>query len=170
MVALLIFAGHETTSNLIGNGALALLDSPAQLEQLKADPSLIPGAVEELLRFCGPVISPAPRYALQDIQVGGQHIRSGDVVMVMIASADRDEDQFDDPQELDVARALNRHIAFGQGIHYCLGAPLARLEGEIAFTTLLRRMPDLHLDARREDIHYRASMVLRGVASLPVAF
>ena len=170
MVALLIFAGHETTSNLIGNGVLALLDHPEQLECLKSNPDLIPAAVEELLRFCGPVISPAPRHALEDVQVGDQLIHQGDVVMVMIASADRDSGQFSNSEELEVARSLNRHIAFGQGIHYCLGAPLARLEGEIAFSTLLRRMPDIHLNVPRENINWNSSMVLRGIKTLPVAF
>jgi cytochrome P450 len=170
MVALLIFAGHETTSNLIGNGALTLLDHPEQLERLKSNPNLIPTAVEELLRFCGPVISPAPRHALEDVQVGYQLIHQGDIVMVMIASADRDSGQFSSSEDLDVARNLNRHIAFGQGIHYCLGAPLARLEGEIAFATLLRRMPDIHLNVPRESITWNSSMVLRGTKKLPVAF
>lgn len=170
MVALLIFAGHETTSNLIGNGTLALLDHPEQLERLKSNPDLVPAAVEELLRFCGPVISPTPRHALEDVQVGDQLIHQGDVVMVMIASADRDSGQFSNSEELEVARDLNRHIAFGQGIHYCLGAPLARLEGDIAFSTLLRRMPDIHLNVPRESINWNYSMVLRGLKTLPVAF
>jgi cytochrome P450 len=170
MVALLIFAGHETTSNLIANGALALLDHPEQITRLKADPSLIPSAVEEMLRFCGPVVSPAPRYAVEDVEIGGQQLHRGDALMVLIASADHDPGQFSDPEELDIARELNRHIAFGQGIHYCLGAPLARLEGEIAFASLLRRMPEIHLAVPREEIQWNASFVLRGVASLPVEF
>jgi cytochrome P450 len=170
MIALLIFAGHETTSNLIGNGALALLDHPDQLDRLKKDPGLITTAVEELLRFCGPVISPAPRFALEDMDIGGQLIHRGDMVMVMLASANHDQRQFTDSEELDIARSLERHIAFGQGIHYCLGAPLARLEGGIAFTTLLKRMPDLHLNIPREQIVWNASMILRGISKLPVAF
>ncbi len=170
MVALLIFAGHETTSNLIGNGALALLDHPDQLARLKTDPSLIPNAVEEMLRFCGPVMSPAPRFALEDVEIGGQLIHKGDMVMIVIASANHDQRQFDDPEEMDIARSLERHIAFGQGIHYCLGAPLARLEGDIAFTTLLRRMPNLRLNVPREEITWNASMILRGISKLPVAF
>ncbi len=170
MVALLIFAGHETTSNLIGNGALALFDHPEQLQKLIADPGLIPSAVEELLRFCGPVVSPAPRHALEDIEISGQVIHTGDMVMVMLASANHDHRQFTSPEELDVARTLERHIAFGQGIHYCLGAPLARLEGEIAFTTLLKRMPDIHMNVHRDEITWNASMILRGISRLPVAF
>ncbi len=170
MIALLIFAGHETTSNLIGNAALALLDHPDELDRLKADPGLIPGAVEEFLRFCGPVVSPAPRFALEDVEIGGQLIHQGDTVMVVIGSANHDQRQFSDPEELDIARSLEKHLAFGQGIHFCLGAPLARLESDIAFTTLLRRMPDLHLSVPREEIVWNASMILRGISKLPVAF
>ncbi len=170
MVSILIFAGHETTSNLIGIGTLMLLDHPDQLEKLKADPSLIPSAIEELLRFNGPVTMPAPRFVLQDTELGGQQLHRGDMMIVMVASANRDERQFSDPDELNIARDLNRHIAFGQGIHYCLGAPLARLEGEIAFTTLLKRMPDLHFAVPREEVVWRNNMALRGLISLPVAF
>ncbi len=170
MVGLLIFAGHETTSNLISIGSLMLLDHPDQLEKLKADLSLIPSAVEELLRFNGPVLTPVPRFATEDIELGGQSIHKGDMVITVLASANRDESQFTNPDELDIARSLNRHIAFGQGIHICLGAPLARLEGDIAFTTLLKRMPDLRLDAPRESISWRGNFTLRGLTSLPVAF
>ncbi len=170
MVGLLIFAGHETTSNLIGNGTLALLDHPGQLARLRADLNLIPSAVEELLRFSAPVVSPAPRFAKEDIPMDGQMIRRGDVVMVAVASANRDEAQFTDPEDLNIARSLNRHIAFGQGIHYCLGAPLARLEGQIAFTTLLSRMPGLRLAVPRDTITWRGGLNLRGLVSLPVAW
>jgi cytochrome P450 len=170
MVGLLIFAGHETTSNLIGNGALALLDHPAQMARLHADPGLIPQAVEELLRYCAPVMSPAPRFATEDTTLGGQPVRRGDALMVVLASADRDAAQFRDPEDLEIARALNRHIAFGQGIHFCLGAPLARLEGQIAFATLLRRLPDLRLAIPRADVRWRGGLNLRGLAALPVAF
>jgi cytochrome P450 len=170
MVRLLIFAGHETTSNLISIGTLVLLDHPDQLEKLKADLSLVPSAVEELLRINGPVLTPAPRFAAEDVELGGQHIRKGDFVLTVLASANRDETQFTHPDELDIARSLNRHIAFGQGIHVCLGAPLARLEGDIAFTTLLRRMPNLRLNVPREAIAWRGNFTLRGLVSLPVAF
>jgi cytochrome P450 len=170
MITLLIFAGHETTSNLIGIGTLTLLDHPDQLEQLKADLSLVPSAVEELLRFNGPVFTGAPRFATEDLELAGQPIKKGDVLMIALSSANRDEAQFTQPDELDIARQLNRHIAFGQGIHICLGAPLARLEGEIAFTTLLRRMPALHLGVPRESITWRISSNVRGLTALPVAF
>jgi cytochrome P450 len=170
MVGLLIFAGHETTSNLIGIGTLVLLDNPQQLAKLKADMSLIPSAVEELLRMNGPVLMPAPRFAAEDIEFGGQHIGKGDIIITALASANRDETQFSQPDELDIARDLNRHISFGQGIHICLGAPLARLEGDIAFTTLLRRLPNLRLNVPHEAVIWRGSFNLRGLTSLPVAF
>ena len=169
-VGLLIFAGHETTANLISIGTLMLLDQPDQLAALQADPARIPAAVEELLRFNGPVFSPAPRYALEDVEVGGQAIRRGDLVLVALGSANHDETQFTDPEELDIARALSRHLAFGHGVHFCLGAPLARLEGEIAFATLLRRMPHLRLATPRASIAWRDSVQLRGLQALPVAF
>lgn len=170
MVGLLIFAGHETTSNLIGIGTLTLFDHPDQFAKLKANHSLIPLAVEELLRFNGPVMTPAPRFAVEDVEIGGQLIHRGDIIITILASVNRDESQFTDPEELDIARQINRHIAFGQGIHICLGAPLARLEGDIAFTTLLTRFPDLRLHCAREAVKWRGGFSLRGVESLPVAF
>ncbi len=169
-ISLLIFAGHETTSNLIATGTLMLLDYPEQLAKLKGDLSLIPAAVEELLRFNGPATIAGPRFAREDIELGDQQIKRGDVVFPVLLSANRDESLFTDPEELDIARALNRHIAFGQGIHTCLGAPLARLEGTIAFTTLLKRMPDLHLSVPRESITWHFSLNSRSLAALPVAF
>lgn len=169
-VALLVFAGHETTSNLIGIGTLMLLDHPDQLAQLQADLSLVPAAVEELLRFNGPVLMPAPRFATEEIEIGGQRIHRGDAVLTILASANRDEAQFSTPDELDLARQLNQHIAFGQGIHVCLGAPLARMEAAIAFTTLLTRLPHLRLHGPRDAVQWRGGFVLRGLASLPVAF
>jgi cytochrome P450 len=170
MVGLLIFAGHETTSHLIGIGSLMLLDHPDQLEKLKVNLSLVPSAVEELLRFNGPVLTPAPRFATEDVEIGGQVVHRGDMLITVLASANRDESQFSNPDELDIARRLNRHIAFGQGIHVCLGAPLARLEGEIAFTTLLKRLPHLRLKSTRETLRWRGGFGLRGLISLPVAF
>jgi len=170
MITLLIFAGHETTSNLIGIGSLMLLDHPDQLEKLKADLRLVPSAVEELLRFNGPVTMPVPRFAREEIELAGQHIKKGDLLIIALISANRDETQFTQPDEMDIARTLNRHIAFGQGIHVCLGAPLARLEGDIAFTTLLKRLPNLRLSVPRESITWRVSGNLRGLTALPVAF
>ncbi|RPI31427.1 MAG: cytochrome P450 [Chloroflexota bacterium] len=170
MIMLLIFAGHETTSNLIGLGMLALFDHPDQLARLKADSSLIPMAVEEMLRFSGPVTSPAPRFAQEDVEVGGQRIRKGEIVIVALSFANRDSQQFIQADTMDIARTANRHIAFGQGIHYCLGAPLARLEGDIAFSTLLKRMPNIHLNIARDAVKWRGGMSLRGLVTLPVAF
>lgn len=170
MIALLIFAGHETTSNLISIGTLMLLDYPNQMARLQSDPTLIPSAVEELLRYNSPVFSPAPRFAAEDVDLNGQQIHRGDIVLIVLGSANRDETQFTDADELDIARSLNRHVAFGQGIHVCLGAPLARLEGDIAFTTLLSRLPHLRLDVPRESITWRGGFNLRGLTSLPVAF
>ena len=170
MITLLIFAGHETTSNLIGIGTLTLLDHPDQLEKLKADLRLVPSAVEELLRFNGPVTMPVPRFAREETELAGQHIKKGDLLIIALISANWDETQFTQPDEMDIARTLNRHIAFGQGIHVCLGAPLARLEGDIAFTTLLKRLPNLRLSVPRESITWRVSGNLRGLTALPVAF
>jgi cytochrome P450 len=170
MITLLIFAGHETTSNLIANGTLMLLDHPDQLARLRADPGLVPAAVEELLRFDGPATTTGPRFAREDVEIGGQQIRKGDLVVVALASANHDVTQFTDPDELDVARALSHHVAFGQGIHVCLGAPLARVEGDIAFGTLLRRMPDLRLAVPREHIKWHAALNSRSLTALPVLF
>jgi len=170
MITLLIFAGHETTSNLIGIGTLTLLDHPDQLEKLKADLRLVPSAVEELLRFNGPVTMPVPRFAREETELAGQQIKKGDLLIIALISANRDETQFTQPDEMDIARTLNRHIAFGQGIHVCLGAPLARLEGDIAFTTLLKRLPNLRLSVPHESITWRVSSNLRGLTALPVAF
>lgn len=169
-ITLLIFAGHETTSNLIGTGTLMLLDHPDQLEKLKEDLSLAPSAVEELLRFNGPATIGGPRYATEDIEIAGQQIKQGDMVLPILTSANRDESQFTDPEELDIAHNVNRHLAFGHGIHACLGKPLARLEGDIAFTTLLKRMPNLRLSVPRENITWGFSLNSRSLTALPVAF
>ncbi|RKL65544.1 cytochrome P450 [Salipaludibacillus neizhouensis] len=170
MVQLLIFAGHETTSNLISTGTLILLDSPKQLEMLKNDHSLIPNAVEELLRYHGPSTTAGPRYAIKDIELGGQQIKKGDVLFPLLKAANRDEEVFSNSEDLDVTRDINRHLAFGQGIHMCLGAPLARIEGDIAFTTLLKRMPNLKLSIPRKDVQWQFKLAAQGLSSLPVSF
>ena len=164
---LLLIAGHETTVNLIGNGTLALLRHPDQLGRLRDDPGLIVTAVEELLRFDGPVQRTA-RIPSEDVTIGGHTIKQGEMVMPFIGAADRDPAQFPDPDRLDLGRAENRHIAFGWGIHFCLGAPLARVEGQIAINTLLKRLPRLALATDQPE--YRQSLTLRGLASLPVTF
>lgn len=170
MVSLLIVAGHETTSNLIGSGMLTLLEHPEQLKKLKADLSLVPRAIEELLRFAGPVLTAIPRLATEEVDLGGQHISRGDIVICALTSANCDESRFTHPSELDLMRSIDRHLAFGYGIHTCLGAPLARLEGEIAFTTLLQRVPGLRLNTSRETLSWHGALNVRGLTGLPVAF
>jgi cytochrome P450 len=164
---LLLIAGHETTTNLIGNGIFALLSYPDQLEKLKADPSLIPGAVEEFLRRDGPVHF-THRLAREDVAVGGKTIRRGQLVFLFLAAANRDPAHFPDPDALDVTRAAHKHLAFGLGHHFCLGAPLARLEAQVVFATILRRLPKLRLAADKPT--YRDSFNIRGLQSLPLAF
>ncbi len=170
MISLLIFAGHETTSNLIATGTLMLLDHPEQLEKLKADLNLVPAAVEELLRFNGPATIAGPRFATEDIELAGQQIKKGDMVIPVLKSANRDELQFTDSGDLDITRTIKRHLAFGHGIHMCLGAPLARVEGDVAFSTLLRRMPNLRLSIPRESVTWHFTLSSQGLTSLPVAF
>jgi len=170
MVFLLLVAGHETTVNLIGNGTLALLQHPEQLQKLKEDPSLIKPAIEELLRYDGPVETSTERFAREDVAIGNTVIPKGEMVMVVIAAADHDPERFPEPDALDITRADNKHLAFGKGIHHCLGAPLARMEGQIALGTLLRRMPDLWLKGSLESLTWRPGMVLRGLKGLPVEF
>jgi cytochrome P450 len=170
MITLLIFAGHETTSNLLATGSLMLLDHPDQLEKLKADLSLVPAAVEELLRFNGPATTAGPRFATEDMEFAGQQIKRGDIIFPVLLSANHDDAQFTQPDDLDIARTLGRHLAFGHGIHTCLGAPLARLEGDIAFTTLLRRMPNLRLSVPRESITWHVNLNSWSLTALPVAF
>ncbi|RED40529.1 cytochrome P450 [Paenibacillus sp. VMFN-D1] len=165
---LLITAGHETTVNLIGNGTLALLQHPEQMQLLREDPALLPAAIEELLRYAGPVMITG-RVADEDIEIHGTLIRKGEMVMVSLAGADMDASRFDAPERLDITRQETDHLAFGRGIHLCLGAPLARMEGQIAFGTLLRRFPNLRLDVKPEDLAYHYS-TLRSLVSLPVSF
>ena len=149
MIFLLLVAGHETTVNLIGNGVLALLEHTGQMERLRDDPGLIRPAVEEFLRYDPPVHLASERYAREDVTLGGVTIARSEMVHPLLGSANRDELQFVRPDDLDIAREPNRHVAFGQGVHYCLGAALARMEGQIAVNTLLRRMPELRLAVPR---------------------
>jgi cytochrome P450 len=168
MAFLLLVAGHETTVNLIGNGVLALLTHPEQLAELRADPGLTPAAVEEFLRFDGPVNLATLRYTTEPVTIGGTGIPAGEVVMVALTAANRDAERYPEPDALDLHRDTGQHVAFGYGIHHCLGAPLARLEGEIAFRTLLDRFPDLALAAEPETLAWRSSTLIRGLTSLPV--
>jgi cytochrome P450 len=169
MVFLLLIAGYETTVNLIGNGTLALLDNPQQMELLKARPDLMPSAVEEFARYYSPVDYAQSRVMRNDVQLNGVTIPRGEVVFAALSSANRDEAQFGNPGKLDITREPNRHLGFGHGPHYCLGAFLARMEANIAFDTLLRRCPDLQLAEPRDAVRWRESFVLRGVQSLPVS-
>ena len=170
MVILLIVAGHETTVNLIGNGALALLQHPEQLAKLKADPSLIEAAVEELLRYDGPVDRATMRFAAEDVELGGQLIQRGQAVAVALTSANRDPDQFAQPDEVDITRPDNRHLAFGFGVHYCVGAPLARMEGQIAINTLVQRLPNLRLTVPADELKWGTVPIIRGMKHMPVAW
>jgi cytochrome P450 len=170
MVFLLLVAGYETTANLIGSGVLALLQHPDQLARLRSDPALLPSAVEELLRFCAPVTTSSLRYAAEDVTTGDVVIPKGDMVLVVIAAANRDPARFPSPEGLDITRADNKHLAFGHSIHFCLGASLARLEGEIALGTLLHRMPDLRLGVAPEALTWRPNFAWRGLEKLPVVF
>ncbi|SCW65698.1 hypothetical protein SAMN04487970_102526 [Paenibacillus tianmuensis] len=165
---LLMLAGHETTVNLIGNGTLALLQHPEQMRLLRSDPSLLPSAVEELLRYAGPVMI-ASRFASEDIIMHGKEIRKGEMVLVSLAGANRDPHQFSNPEALDITREENEHLAFGKGIHQCMGAPLARLKGQIVFGTLLQRLPHLRLAVAPEQLTYHRN-TMRSLTSLPVLF
>ena len=170
MVFLILVAGHETTVHLIANGLLALLQHPDQLERLRKDPALIGSAVEELLRFTCPVELASMRVAREDFVLAGTKILRGDYVAAVIASANRDERQFANPDMLDLGREPNRHLGFGMGIHYCLGAPLARLEGAIAIQNAIQRLPELRLAVPARKLRWRTGYIIRGVRKLPVAF
>ncbi|HEY3992358.1 MAG TPA: cytochrome P450 [Ktedonobacteraceae bacterium] len=170
MIFLLLVAGHETTVNLIGNSTLALLQNPTQKQLLVEKPSLMKNAVEEFLRFHSPVAVGTGRWVGEDLEFGGKQMRRGDSVVVSLAAANHDPAEFAQPDDLDITRQENRHLAFGMGIHYCLGAPLARMEGQIAIGTLLRRLPNLRLAVPAEELVWRPSMLLLGVSKLPVTF
>jgi cytochrome P450 PksS len=168
MVFLLLVAGHETTVNLIGNGILALLAHPQQMQLLRDDPTLIETAVEEFLRYGSPVEMATERYAREDIAIAGVTIPAGSLVGAVIASANRDESQFSNPDTLDIRRQPNKHLAFGLGPHYCTGAPLARLEGQIAINTLLGTVPRFELGQAAGTLRWRPGLVTRGLESLPI--
>jgi cytochrome P450 len=170
MVYLLIVAGYETTVHLLSNGLLELLRHPDQLQRLREDRFLIPSAVEELLRYCGPLELSNARFALEDFELYGQPIKAHDVVRLDFLAANRDPAQFTEPDRLDVARSPNKHLAFGQGIHFCLGAPLARMEAGIAFDLLVERFPRMRLAVPPEQLQWRTSAQVRGVTSLPLSF
>ncbi|MET9291395.1 cytochrome P450 [Streptomyces sp. NPDC003077] len=168
MAFLLLVAGHETTVNLISNGVRALLQHPEQLAALRADPSLLDNAVEEMLRYDGPVETATWRFTTEPIEVGGAVIPARAMVLVALASADRDPERFAAADDFDITRDARGHVAFGHGIHFCLGAPLARMEGRIAVRTLLDRCPGLALDAEPDALKWRSGMLIRGTEQLPV--
>jgi len=168
MVVLLIVAGHETTVSLITNAVHALLAHPDVLVALQSNMSRMPTAVEELLRFDSPVERTITRWVAADLELGGELLRRGDLAIAVVGSANRDAAQFADADTLDLGRKENRHVGFGRGAHYCLGAPLARLETEIALTTLLERLLNLRLAIAAEDLYWRPIPLFRSLASLPV--
>ncbi|MET8679149.1 cytochrome P450 [Streptomyces sp. NPDC004647] len=175
MAFILLFAGFETTVNLIGNGTYALLRNPGQRTRLhkaleEGDTTLLATGVEELLRYDGPVEIATWRFATEPIDLGGRRIATGDPVLVVLAAADRDPERFADPDLLDLSRRDNQHLGYGHGIHYCVGAPLARLEARTAIGTLLRRLPDLRLAAEPTDLRWRGGLIMRGLRTLPVEF
>jgi cytochrome P450 len=168
MLFLLLVAGHETTTNLIASGTLALLAHPDELKRLRADPALLPGAVEELLRYVNPLNHATERFTLEPVEIGGVTIPAREWVLCVTSSANRDPGRFPDADRLDVGRDAGGHVAFGHGIHFCLGAPLARLEGEVAFGALLSRFPSLSLAADPASLRWRRSSLIRGLETLPV--
>ncbi|WP_231626991.1 cytochrome P450 family protein [Streptomyces apocyni] len=175
MCFVLLFAGFETTINLIGNGLYALFQNPGQRTRLqdslrRGERGLLETGVEELLRYDGPVELATWRFATEPLSVGGQHIATGDPVLVVLAAADRDPARFTDPDTLDLSRRDNQHLGYGHGIHYCLGAPLARLEGQLALATLLTRLPDIQLAVPPEELRWRGGLIMRGLRQLPVSF
>jgi cytochrome P450 len=170
MAAILLSAGHETTSGLIGNGVLALLTNPQQLERLRTEADLMKPAIEELVRFTPPVLMATSRYAREDMTIAGTQIPQGDAVYAMIGSANHDERKFEHPETLMLDRSNNKHLGFGQGIHYCMGAPLARLEASTAFQVLFERLPNLRLAVQPEELRWASSLIPRGLKSLPVKF
>lgn len=172
MVLTLVLAGHETTAHLIGNGTAALLTHPDQLARLRAEPELMPLAVHELMRWCGPVHGTRFRYAAEDVELSGARIAQGEAVMAMLVSANYDPRRFDDPDRLDIARETDGrrevHVGFGYGLHYCLGAALARQEGEVALSALLRRFPELRLAVKPEELEREFMPASWRLARLPV--
>jgi cytochrome P450 len=170
MMILLIVAGHETTVSLIANSVLALLAHPDELERLRREPELVPAAVEELLRYDSPVERTLTRWAATDVELGGRAIKRGELVIAVLGSANRDADRFPSADKLDLERADVRHVGFGRGKHFCLGAPLARVEADIALTTLLRRLPGLRLATEPGELAYRPIPLFRSLVALPVAW
>jgi cytochrome P450 len=165
LVTLILVAGHETTTNLIGNSVIELFRNPGERKRLQDDPGLMPGAVDEFLRYCGSILM-TDRAAIKDCEVGGQKIKAGQLVAVMLAAANRDPEKFEDPETLDVTRENNHHLSLGQGNHFCMGAQLAKLETEIAINSLLQHFPEF--SGPSEGALYTRSMILRGPQAVPL--
>ncbi len=168
MVFLLLVAGHETTVNLLGNGMLALLQHPEQMTQLREHPELMKTAVDELLRYDGPVGVSTMRWATEDVEYYGETIKKGEMVVASLLGANRDPSVFANPNDLDLGRTPNKHIAFGNGIHYCVGAPLARMEGAVAFEVLLKRLPNLALTVDADELEWNPTVLLHGMKRMPI--
>lgn len=168
MAFLLLVAGHETTVNLIGNGVLSLLREPDQLAVLRADPELLPNAVEEFLRYESPIHLATLRFTTEPVRVGRTRIPAEEFVLISLLAANRDGERYPDADRLDVTRQTGGHLAFGHGIHFCVGAPLARLEAQIAVGRLLERFPELRLAAEPETLRWRDSSLIHGLERLPV--
>jgi cytochrome P450 len=168
MAFLLMVAGHETTVNLIANGVLALIANPEQMAALRADRSLLPGAIEEFLRFESPVKNATLRYTVESTEIGGVPVPAGEFVVLSLGSANRDPDRFADPDRLEISRDTSGHMAFGHGIHYCLGAPLARLEADVAFNRLLDAYDRIELTVPVDELRWRPGMIIRGLERFPV--
>jgi len=168
MVFLLLVAGHETTVNLIANGTLALMQHPAQMRKLQANPQLIHSAVEEMLRYNGPVETPTLRFVVEPTDYKGHRLETGDILLPSLLAANRDPKVFPNPDTFDITRSPNPHVAFGFGIHYCLGAPLARMEAAIAINALVQRYPNIRLSVPEEALVWNDSLLIHGMQSLPV--
>ncbi|MEV0294749.1 cytochrome P450 [Nocardia sp. NPDC050710] len=168
MLLLLLAAGHETTVNLIGNAVLELLRDPEAAERLRVNPEAIPAYVEEILRYQGPVHLATARFTTAPITLGGRYIDAGEFIMISLGAVNRDPRRFSEPERIDAGRADNRHLAFGHGLHYCLGAALARMEATIALSRLLARIPEMSLNAAESELIWRKSLLIRGLATLPV--
>jgi cytochrome P450 len=168
MAFLLLVAGLEKMVGLIGNGVLALLRHPAELARLRAEPTLLPTAIEEFLRYEGSIHIATVRFTTEPVTAGGRVIPADELVLISLLAANRDRDRYADPGTLDLTRPPAGHLAFGHGPHYCVGAPLARLEGQIAIGRLLRRFPALALAGEPGDLHWRGSLLVRSLSSLPV--
>jgi cytochrome P450 len=170
MVILLLLAGNETTVSLISNGMFVLFQHPAQFAMLKEDPALVKSAVEEILRYRGPLMSANDRWAREDFEFRGHQFKKGDMVYISVASANRDSSHCPHAEVFDITRKNTPHLSFGYGIHFCLGAPLARAEGQIALHSLLRRFPDIRLNVPFDSLEWRSGTTTNALKALPVAF